>query len=394
MARGKGIYRRGSVYWIRFAGTDGRMRFESSHSDSFKVAELLLNDRRKAVDDGQDPTPAKITNSTFAELSVPYIAWAERQKSARKKKDAINILLKKFGTLPLKRFTTRIIEEYQTELLKEGNQSIKDDKKRIGGKRPATVNRYMATLKHMIRKAVEWEMVDEETLRRVRRAKQLPEDNRRLRYLTGDEARTLVAKCADHIRPVVVCALNTGMRLEEILSLEWDKHIDLKHGYILLDKTKNGERRQIPVSPTLKETLDGIVRRVDIPHVFLYSCKDSEGETKTGRLRYIRTGFNSACRRAGIKDFHFHDLRHTFASHLVMGGVDLATVKELLGHRNFSMTLRYSHLAPAHKTAALAVLESALNGGKGSANYTKTIQSGENSPTMAEAAEAISPVRS
>jgi integrase len=92
------------------------------------------------------------------------------------------------------------------------------------------------------------------------------------------------------------------------------------------------------------------------------------------RYKDIKTGFHAALRRSKIGDFRFHDLRHTFASLLVMGGVDLATLKELLGHKDFKMTLRYAHLAPAHKIAALGILDGALNG-ESPANYTKTIQS-------------------
>jgi integrase len=354
MARGRGIYRRGSIYWIRFAGIDGRTRYESSGSSNFKVAEAKLADRRKAVQDGNDPEPTRrIGNHTFGELATQYLVWAERQKAIRSKRGFIKALKGRFENLPLKHFSTRLVEEYQTARLSAGNK-------------PATVNRHLSTLKHMIRKATDWEMVDEGTLKRVRKAKQLPENNRRLRFLSGEEARALVASCADHLRPIVITALNTGMRKEEILSLEWDQHVDLRHGFILLDQTKNGERRQIPISPMLRETLSGIVRRVDVPFVF----HDREGK----RYKDIKTGFHAALRRSKIRDFRFHDLRHTFASLLVMGGVDLATVKELLGHKDFKMTLRYAHLAPAHKVAALGILDGVLNG-KGPANYTKTIQS-------------------
>jgi integrase len=103
----------------------------------------------------------------------------------------------------------------------------------------------------------------------------------------------------------------------------------------------------------LRETLQKIPRRLNNPYIF------------TGRngkpFRDIKGSFASALRKAGIKDFKFHDLRHTFASHLVMEGVDLATIKELLGHKNLTMTLRYAHLAPGHKARAVSVMEKLLD---------------------------------
>jgi integrase len=116
----------------------------------------------------------------------------------------------------------------------------------------------------------------------------------------------------------------------------------------------------------LRETLSGIVSRIDVPYVF----HDSKGR----RYKDVKTGFATACKRAGLTDFRFHDLRHIFSGLLVMGGVDLATVKELLGHKEFKMTLRYAHLAPPHKVAALGILDRAL---RGDANNTITVQSNE-----------------
>jgi integrase len=162
----------------------------------------------------------------------------------------------------------------------------------------------------MFTKAVEWDMVEEEVLKRIRRAKLLEENNRRLRYLSKEECNAIIQVCDKCLKSVVITALNTGMRKGEILSLKWD-NVDLRHGFILLEKTKNGERREIPINETLRATLSGIVRRLDTPYVFY------NAETGT-RYVNLHKPFQTALKRAKIKDFKFHDLRHTFASHLVM----------------------------------------------------------------------------
>jgi len=371
MAKTKGLYKRGNVWWLRYAGPDGKILYESAKTSSRREAEALLVRRKKEVQEGRDPTVVrKIKHHTFGELRDQYLIWAERQRSFRSKKGFIKQLRKTFGGLPLRNFNTRLLEEYQSKALAKG-------------KSHSTINRHIATLKHMFTKAVEWEMVEEEILKKVRRVKLLPENNRRLRYLSKVECQALVDACAPHLRPIVVTALNTGMRKEEILSLEWDRNIDLKHGFILLEKTKNGERREIPINNTLRETLQGLVRHLKSPYVFtdragnrfkdlkksfaaalrdaaLDQCPSCRFEVQAGEA--TEPGQCPECgvmmeRRKGIKDFRFHDLRHTFASHLVMAGVDITTVKELLGHKTLAMTLRYAHLAPAHKAKAVEILD-------------------------------------
>lgn len=347
----KGIYKRGNVYWIRYARLDGRIIRESSKSEKFKDAEDLLIKRKQSIREGKMPEAKKvIKNHIFQDLCKEYRKWAERQRSYSSKQFFIAHLEDKFGLLPLRRFNTMMVEQFQTEEIQ--NQ-----------KKPATINRYIATLSHMFTKAVEWEMVEEESLKRIRKAKLLPENNRRLRYLSRDESQNLIRAANNYLKPIVITALNTGMRRGEILGLKWDQ-VDLKHGFILLDITKNGERREIPINGTLSITLKGITRRLDVPYVFY--------DPKTGKAyQDVKKSFHSACKRAKIRDFHFHDLRHTFASQLVMAGVDLTTVKELLGHKTLTMTLRYAHLAPSHKVKAVDVLDGVLNE---KANCTFTAQ--------------------
>ncbi|MCX8027680.1 MAG: site-specific integrase [Thermodesulfovibrionales bacterium] len=153
---------------------------------------------------------------------------------------------------------------------------------------------------------------------------------------------------------MVIMALHTGMRKGEILNLKWD-NVDLKHGFILIEMSKNGERREIPINNTLRETLISLVRRLDVPYVFYNKNTGKPYQSD------LKRSFNSALKRAGIKDFRFHDLRHAFTSHLVMAGVDITTVSKLLGHKSLTMTLRYSHLSKSHTMQAVNVLDDLMS---------------------------------
>jgi integrase len=364
----KGVYKRGDVYWIAYAGLDGKIIRETSKSKKFKDAEHLLIQRRQSIQEGKMPEIKRIGNFTFNDLVTDYLKWAERQRAYNQKELVINQLKERFDKLPLRRFDTRLVEAYQSERMQAGKKKLKSEE--IVCNKPATINRHIATLKHMFTKAVEWDMVEEDTLKRIRRAKMLEENNRRLRYLSKEECHTLIDACVDYLKPIVITALNTGMRKGEILSLKWD-NVDLTHGFILLDHTKNGERREIPINATLRATLEELFkgtvkkpRRIDVPYVFYRVVyDDSTGKANSTGKAFVRIQrcFISACKKANIRDFRFHDLRHCFASHLVMVGIDLTTVKELLGHKELTMTLRYAHLAPAHKVKAVDILDQALN---------------------------------
>jgi integrase len=337
----KGIYKRGKIWWIRYTGCDGRMCYESSKSSSVKTAEKLLIQRKNDVMEGKAPVKS-IPNYTFRELSSHYLSWATRQKSFKSKEGFIRQLDLAFGNCQLKKISLMSIEEWQTE--------------RLTKNKPATVNRLLATLKHMFTKAEEWDMTSEDVIKKVRKVKLLPENNKRLRYLTKDECHALVEACDSssvlHLKPIVITAINTGMRKEELLSLEWEKHVDLEHNLILLDKTKSGKRREIPINRTLKKTLLSLIININSPYVFT----DTNGK----RLKNVKKSFKTACAKAGINDIRFHDLRGTCCSHLVMAGVDLVTVKELMGHQSLAMVLRYVGLAPNHKVKAVELLDNVL----------------------------------
>ena len=259
MAKHKGIFKQsGSAFWwVRYAGLDGRIVRESARTEKLKDALVFLGDRKKVVRDGLQPeTTKRIQSPLFFELTDKYQAWIEgRQFSAKVKGYIIGQLKATFGNRPLRSFNTVLTEQLQTDLMKRGLKN-------------GSINKVLTILKHMFTKAVEWEMVEDQTLKRIRKVKLMKDNGKRLRYLSKEECKALLDNCHGYLEPIVIFAVNTGCRRGEILSLKWD-NVDLKHGFISLDRTKNGERRDVPINDTLKAALQGMTRRLDIPPLCL-----------------------------------------------------------------------------------------------------------------------------
>ncbi len=174
------------------------------------------------------------------------------------------------------------------------------------------------------------------------------ENNARLRFLTkAEEAsiRTAIQKHVPYHEPAFDLALHTGMRLGEQFSLTWDQ-VHLERCQIMLNMTKNGSRRAVPLNSTAMAALKRI--QADSGHVF----RSKYGEP----LQTPRAWFEKALRRSGVEGVTWHTLRHTFVSRLVVAGVHLKQVQELAGHKTIQMTARYAHLAPEHQLSAVEVL--------------------------------------
>jgi integrase len=204
---------------------------------------------------------------------------------------------------------------------------------------------------------VEWGYLKNNPAKPVKLLKEPPG---RLRYLEAEEIKRVLDRCNDDLRvpylgPIVMAALHTGMRLGEIVGLRWDD-IDLRHRLITITKTKNNERKTIPINDVLYEELSRLPRHVTSAYVFCHP----DG----ARILRIDRSFHSALKRAGIDQFRFHDLRHSFASHLAMRGVPLETIGVLLGHKDPKMTKRYAHLSPASLKAAVTTLQDLGQGTK------------------------------
>jgi integrase len=199
---------------------------------------------------------------------------------------------------------------------------------------PATVNREISCIKHMFTKAQHWNLVMKNPLHSVAKFKEPPG---RVRYLSEDEIDRLLYCCSEHLKAIVITALNTGMRKKEILDLQWPD-VDLIKRIIRVRNSKNHQARIIPINDVLYALLLKLPRnRKSNDNVFL---------GKHGMpVRSFQNAWDRALRNAGIADFRFHDLRHTFASHLAMRGVNIRDLQELLGHKTILMTMRYSHLS-------------------------------------------------
>ena len=321
-----GIYKKGENYYIDYY-VNGRRKREKV-GPSRALAKKALEARKGEIVREKYQLPRKKAAPLFEEFVPVYLNYIKGyKKSYDRDVSTIKRLLGKFRGKRLDAIHPFLVESYKIERRKQV--------------KPATVNKELGCLRHMYNMAIKWDYAEKNPVREVKFFK---ENNQRLRYLSQEEASALVEACAPHLRPVVIVALNTGMRRGEIFHLRWE-HVDFGHRWIRVVESKNGESRIIPMNDVVYRTLREQRRQLKADFVFV------NGKGKP--YRNIKYAFRKALERAGIDDFHFHDLRHTFASNLVMAGEDLVTVKELLGHKSIQMTMRYSHLSQKHKMAAV-----------------------------------------
>jgi integrase len=339
------------------------------------LAKSVLGDLAKGKDLQAERRKRKA--GTLAQfLDTQYAPWAETHRKTgaqtvirvrRRFKDA-------FLNRPLADITTFALESWRTQ-------------RRKAGRKDTTINRDLDGLSSVLTRAVEWGVLAVHPMQQVKRAK--VDALGRLRYLSADEERrlrqTLVDRdearrdgrrrfnawrtargyrplpeigpdvYPDHLHPITLLALNTGLRRGELLALTW---ADLTWPSALLAvrgaTAKSGKTRHVPMNKEVLAVLRTWQRTATSPFVF----PGPTGE----QMASLKTAWKKIATAANLTAFTFHDLRHTFASKLVQAGVDLNTVRELLGHADIKMTLRYAHLAPEHKAAAVAKL--VVNGGR------------------------------
>jgi len=347
----KGIYERkgqhGDVtYYIRYEhqGKDKKERVgRKSQGFTREVAKKALNSRLGDIAQGVFKLPKEEKPVPFSSLVDRYEEYAKANWRAFQNSSYI---LKEFRAYfketPLSKLTSWDLEKWKAS-------QKKTDK-------PATVNRHLTILKHMLKKAVEWKLAKENPGTEV---KCINVNNERNRYLEEDEMERLLSACKTQTeRPwlvlIVILAIHTGMRLGELVGLRWNNNVDLNHWRITLVQGKNQKKKTIPLNDAAREVLELLYSHRYGQYVFMYRWGEPLGK------RNVQVAFDEVCKAATITDLNFHDLRHTFASYLVMSGVDLTTVSRLMGHSSTRMTERYTHLAPKHEEEAVAKLNTQL----------------------------------
>jgi integrase len=354
-------HKTGKASWqIDYLDPDGK-RIRKNFKKQ-KDAKAHLAKYENDINTGDYVDPQKYRKATLKQLTEKYEEnYSHQAGYATSKKYLIEFIKDYFGENKLLCNIRYVdLETFRNRLKQTSTKHEKD-------RSDASVNRCMACLRHMLSKAVEWEMIKQNPFEKGQ-GLMFKENNERLRYLAKDEIDRLLAECsrqlielpdknsryrsmkrpdADYLRYIVECAINSGMRKEEILSLKWDQ---IRDGLIYLDKTKGKKKRQVPVNDTLAELFKTIRKKQGLTseYVFIYQGK---------RIMDVKTAYNAALKRAGILDANFHTLRHTFASHFVMRGGSLKALQEMLGHSNIRTTMRYAHLSQEHKKEAVKLLD-------------------------------------
>ena len=333
-----GVFVKSGNFWIDYYANGCRMREKVGPSKT--LAKQALKKRQVEVAEGRFlDIKKKEPKIRFEEFSDLYAENYAKKKRSWDSTDKLYLEKLKafFGKKYLHEIDSFLVRQYQSTRL--GQDTYRKAKPSVG-----YINRELACLKCMFSQAIEWGHAKENPVKKIKFEK---ENNNRTRFLEAEELKRLLDNCHPKLRAIILVAVNTGMRRGEIRTLKW-RDVDIQRGFASLDKTKNGEARNVPLNQTARETLMAIPKHPSSPYIFCNS---------KGNLYNFRASFMKALENAGISNFKFHDLRHTAASYLAMAGVDLNTIREILGHKSLSMVLRYAHLSKSHQANAVSILD-------------------------------------
>ena len=324
-------YQRGQIWYVDYYYDGRRIRRKvGSEKDAENAlaaikADILRGEYRFKKD-------RKIR---FEDFAKEYLDYAKiNKRSWGRDESSLKRLLPFFGNMLLSKIAVRHIEEYK--------------RMRLEKVKTGTINRELASLKHMFTIAEKLGKFDGKNP--VKQVKFFQERQYVMKILDREEINRLIDAAAGHLKPILIIAVSTGMRKGEIFNLRWSD-IDFVDHYIHIKKTKSNVMRKVPMNGVVATTLKNIERKSEFIFPSFWSKKHKH-------IMEVFRLFKAACKKAGIRDLRFHDLRHTAATLLVTGGIPLVTVSQILGHATIHMTMKYAHPTPEDKRKAVNVLAS------------------------------------
>ena len=322
------VKKRGDAWWIDCYINGQRIRRKVGPNK--RVAQMAEQDLKLRAARGEWLGIEQARRITFADFCKEFLS-----RQAGKAKNTIRNynqccrvhLVPFFGDRYLSAIRPKHIEDYKQERAKSA--------------KPGTVNFELTHLKTLFNAAIRWGHLKESPAREVKLLR-MPE--KEPPYLTRDQIAALYRECGGWLHTFVALALNTGLRLGEILSLKWED-VDLRNRVVKVrsdeEFTVKGRRnREIPVNDFLHQVLQRHPKHITNPHVFV---------NDQGAAVYdweVRRHLERAVKASGLRPFRIHDMRHTFGTMLAANGVDVRTIQELMGHKNLQTTMQYLHAAP------------------------------------------------
>ncbi|MCL2010481.1 MAG: site-specific integrase [Synergistaceae bacterium] len=368
------------TWYVSYRGLDGKKQSHKLGSaDIVTVVEArdMARDFLARLARGEEPAkkpPKKLQLGEF--LETYYRPWVEVNRKTGK--ETMAILRSSFGfifQLPVEELTKLELEKWQMQRQNDGSKA-------------ATINRLVTSLKAAINWGVDRELIELNPLTRLKPLQE-HDSEEKVRYLSDDEKKRLMAALderearlragrerhndwliergkeslpsldggfADYLKPLVLMALNTGIRQGALFALKWeDADFDAKTITLRAANAKTGKIQRLPMNKTVADVLTAWRQQSanTSPAALIFPSQKKKDATLVG----VKRSWEGILKAANIEDFRWHDMRHDFASQLVMSGVDLNVVRELLGHSDMKMTLRYAHLAPESKLRAVELLD-------------------------------------
>ena len=319
-----GLYKRGKVWWMCFCN-EGKFIRRSAETETKKTAEKIYHKVMADVAEGKwfDRLPGQDT--TFREMMEKYLEeHVSKKKSQRAYRGYVQNLRAFFGDYNLSEITPELIDKFKEKRLR-------------AGVKPATINRDLAILKNAFNRAIyKWNPPWFRRDNPMKRVEMEKENNKRNRWLSYEEERKLKEVSPQQLWEICLFAMETGLRQNELLSLAWPM-VDMKLRVIVILETKNGEPKVVPLTNTALGILRDRPKSLKTDLVFYTSNHTKYTGRNVDRMLAI------ALAKAGIKDFRFHDFRHTCGTRLVQSGEDLYKVQKYLGHISGETTKRYAH---------------------------------------------------